>query len=84
VGLPTALQLHWERRLTTDTARLQRTLAGSIVRVSVTPQPIEASAIRAALALGSAGRERVRGLLPASVLDYIDRNQLYRSAPDAS
>lgn len=82
-GLPASLQVHWERRLTTDPARLERTLAGSIVRVAVTPQPIEARAIRAALALGPAGRDQVRGLLPASVLDYIDRNQLYRSAPDA-
>jgi len=82
-GLPASLQVHWERRLTTDPARLERTLAGSIIRVAVTPQPIEASAIRAALALGPAGRDQVRGLLPVSVLDYIDRNQLYRSAPDA-
>ena len=77
-GLPAPLQVHWERRLTTDTARLERTLAGSIVRVAITPQPIEARAIRAALALGTAGREQARGLLPAAVLDYIDRNQLYR------
>jgi nicotinate-nucleotide adenylyltransferase len=82
-GLPASLQVHWERRLTTDTARLERTLAGSIMRVTVTPQPIAASTIRAELALGTAGRERVRGLLPASVLDYIDRNQLY-SSTDAS
>ena len=83
-GLPPALQVHWERRLTTDPARLERTLAGSIARVAVTPQPIAASAIRAELAQGAAGRERVRGLLPATVLDYIDRNHLYRSEPDAS
>jgi nicotinate-nucleotide adenylyltransferase len=78
-GLPASLRVHWERRLTTDSARLERTLAGSIVRVPVEPQPIAAREIRAALALGSVGRERVRGLLPAAVLDYIDRNQLYRS-----
>ena len=70
------LQVHWERRLSTDLARLERTLAGSIVRVAVTPQPIAAREIRALLAKGAA--ERVRGLLPASVLDYIDRNRLYR------
>jgi nicotinate-nucleotide adenylyltransferase len=81
--LPASLQVHWQRRLTTDTSRLERTLAGSIVRVTVTPQPIAARAIRAALALGAAGRDQVRGLLPAAVLDYIDRNQLY-CAPDAS
>ncbi|HZI82318.1 MAG TPA: nicotinate-nucleotide adenylyltransferase [Casimicrobiaceae bacterium] len=83
-SLEPPLQLHWERRLTTDTARLERTLAGSIARVAVTPQPIAASAIRAELALGDAGRERVRGLLPATVLDYIGRNHLYRPEPDAS
>jgi nicotinate-nucleotide adenylyltransferase len=77
--LPPPLRVHWERRLTTDPLRLERTLAGSIVRVSVTPQPIAATEIRAALARGPAGREQVRGLLPATVLDYIDRNQLYRS-----
>jgi nicotinate-nucleotide adenylyltransferase len=82
--LPEPLRTHWERRLTTDTARLARTLAGSIVRVAVTPQPIAASAIRAELARGRAGRERVRGLLPAAVLDYIDRNHLYRPPTDAS
>jgi nicotinate-nucleotide adenylyltransferase len=83
-GLPPQLQVHWERRLTTDTARLERTLAGSIARLAVTPQPIAASAIRAELARGAAGLERVRGLLPATVLDYIDRNHLYRLEPDAS
>lgn len=81
--LPPPLQIHWERRLTTDPLRLERTLAGSIVRVAVTPQPIAATEIRAALTRGTAGREQVRGLLPAAVLDYIDRNQLYRSLPDA-
>jgi nicotinate-nucleotide adenylyltransferase len=79
IELPPALEVHWQRRLTTDPARLERTLAGSIVRVPVTPQPIAATAIRAALARGSAGRAEIRGLLPSAVLDYIDRNQLYRS-----
>src|SRR5258708_19272883 len=66
--LPEALQVHCDRRPTTDTARLERTLSGSIVRVAVTPQPIAASEIRAALARGPAGRDEVRGLLPAAVL----------------
>ena len=82
--LPAMLKMHWERRLTTDPMRLERTLAGAIVRVPVAPQPISASAIRAALARGAAGFAEVRGLLPAAVLAYIDRNQLYRSVPDAS
>jgi nicotinate-nucleotide adenylyltransferase len=78
VALPPALEVHWQRRLTTDPARLERTLAGSIVRVQITPQPISASAIRAALARGAQGRAEVGGLLPSAVLDYIDRNHLYR------
>jgi nicotinate-nucleotide adenylyltransferase len=84
VALPPALEVHWQRRLTTDPARLERTLAGSILRVQVTPQPIAATAIRAALARGAQDRSAVRGLLPAAVLDYIDRNQLYRPLPVAS
>lgn len=84
LALPPALEVHWQRRLTTDPARLERTLAGSIVRVQVTPQPIAATAIRAALARGARGRSEVCGLLPAAVLDYIDRNQLYRPLPVAS
>ena len=83
-ALSPTLKVHWERRLTTDPMRLARTLSGAILRVPVTPQPISASAIRAALARGAAGMSEVRGLLPAAVLAYIDRNQLYRSLPDAS
>jgi nicotinate-nucleotide adenylyltransferase len=82
--LPAALRTQWERRLTTDAMRLERSLGGAILRVDVTPQPISASAIRAALAHGPAGCNSVRGLLPASVLAYIDRNQLYRSDQDAT
>ena len=82
-ALPTTLKTHWERRLTTDPMRLERTLSGAILRVPVAPQPISASAIRAALARGAAGMSEVRGLLPATVLAYIDRNHLYRPLPDA-
>jgi nicotinate-nucleotide adenylyltransferase len=80
---PPALQEQWERRLTTDPSRLSRQLSGAIVRQKVTPQPISATEIRAALARGAAGRAEVRGLLPPAVLAYIDRNQLYRPPPDA-
>ena len=83
-ALPPQLREQWERRLTTDPSRLSRQLAGSIVRVPVAPQPISATAIRAALARGAPGRAEVAGLLPATVLAYIDRNQLYRSPPDAT
>jgi nicotinate-nucleotide adenylyltransferase len=83
-SLPLALRVQWDRRLCTDRARLARQLAGSIFTLTVTPQPISASAIRAALARGRQGRDQIRSLLPAAVLAYIDRNQLYRPAPDAS
>jgi len=82
-ALAPPLREQWERRLTTDPARLSRQLAGSIVRVPVPPQLISATAIRAALARGVAGRAEVAGLLPATVLAYIDRNQLYRPETDA-
>ncbi|MDQ6917026.1 MAG: nicotinate-nucleotide adenylyltransferase [Pseudomonadota bacterium] len=80
---PAPLQEQWHRRMATDPSRISRQLAGAIVRQSVTPQPISATQIRAALAEGAAGRAQVRGLLPSAVLAYIDRNQLYRSIPDA-
>jgi len=80
---PPTLQEQWHRRLTTDPSRLSRQLSGAIVRQSVTPQPISSTAIRTALAAGASGRKGLGGLLPASVLAYIDRNQLYRSLPDA-
>ncbi len=82
-ALAPPLREQWERRLTTDPARLARQLAGSIVRVAVAPQPISATLIRAALARGAAGHAEVAGLLPAPVLAYIERNQLYRPRPDA-
>ena len=83
-ALPPKLREQCERRLTTDPSRLSRQLAGSIVRVPVAPQAISATAIRAALAQGAAGRAEVAGLLPATVLAYIEHNQLYRPRPDAT
>lgn len=82
-ALAPQLRTQWERRVATDPSRLSRQLAGAIVRVPVAPQPISASAIRAELAQGAAGRAQVAGLLPPAVLTYIDRNQLYRSPTDA-
>jgi nicotinate-nucleotide adenylyltransferase len=82
-ALAPPLREQWERRLTTDPSRLARQLAGSIMRVPVAPQPISATTIRAALAQGAAGRTEVAGLLPATVLAYIERNQLYRPRTDA-
>jgi nicotinate-nucleotide adenylyltransferase len=82
-ALEPAVRIQCERRLTTDPMRLSRQLAGAIIRQPVTPQPISATELRAALAGGADARMRIRGLLPAAVLAYIERNQLYRSVPDA-
>lgn len=82
-ALEPPLKIQCERRLTTDPMRLSRQLAGAVIRLAVTPQPISATALRAALAAGAEARARIRGLLPAAVLAYIERNQLYRSVPDA-
>ena len=54
-----------------------RAPAGAIYRQDVTPQPISATAIRAALARGPDGAAELHGLLPAGVLSYIARNGLY-------
>ena len=75
------LRQTWEQRRTDDLAALRTRPAGSIVRLDVVPQPISATAIRAALARGTV--EAVRGLLPAAVLAYIENHRLYGIHPDA-
>jgi len=82
-ALPPELAAEWSRRLRTDATALATAAAGTLLRPVVTAHPISASAIRAQLARGREGVAAVRGLLPAAVLAYIDRNQLYRSRPDA-
>lgn len=52
---------------------LQEAPAGRLAFLSVSPQDISATRIRAALARG----ESVQGLLPEAVLDYIRTNQVY-------
>jgi nicotinate-nucleotide adenylyltransferase len=74
--LPPALAPEWERRHASAAEALSAAPAGAIVRVAITPHPISASTIRAALARGDAAA--VRGLLPPAVLAYIERNRLYR------
>lgn len=78
------LHREWDRRRTTDPAALESTPAGAIYALSIPPQPIAATAIRRALANGPRGIDAVRGMVPPAVLAYIDRNQLYRSRPDAT
>ncbi len=77
-ALPPALAAEWTARLTDDRVRLESTAAGAIYRQTITPHDISSTAIRQVLAQGPSGIARVRGLLPAAVLAYIDRNQLYR------
>jgi len=83
-AMPPALADEWARRLRRDGAALVEESAGAIVTQPISAHPISASAIRTQLARGAAGIAAVRGLLPAAVLAYIDRNQLYRSRPDAT
>jgi len=82
-ALPPVLADEWSQRLHRDATILAAEPAGSIVTQPITAHAIAASAIRAQLARGAEGIAAVRGLLPAAVLAYIDRNQLYRSRPDA-
>jgi nicotinate-nucleotide adenylyltransferase len=82
-ALPPDLGREWSRRFDSDVGVLAEKPAGAIIVQPITAHAIAASAIRAQLALGPKGIVAVRGLLPAAVLAYIDRNQLYRSRPDA-
>jgi nicotinate-nucleotide adenylyltransferase len=82
--LPPELAGEWSKRHTSDASALAATTAGAILTQPITAHAIAASAIRAQLARGADGVNAVRGLLPAAVLAYIDRNQLYRSRPDAT
>jgi nicotinate-nucleotide adenylyltransferase len=83
-ALPPSLAEEWTRRLRSDPRVLASEPAGAIVVQPTTPHDISASAIRRDLARAPDGLAAVRGLLPAAVLAYIDRNQLYRPHPDAT
>lgn len=75
--MPDALAAQWRARHVTEPAALRSTPAGAIYQQSIAPHPISATWIRAQLARGKAGRDSVRGLLPPSVLAYIDQHHLY-------
>jgi nicotinate-nucleotide adenylyltransferase len=77
-ALPPPLAAEWATRLANDRALLDSTPAGTIYRQAISPHAISSTAIRRALGMGPSGIAQVRGLLPAAVLAYIDRNQLYR------
>jgi len=82
-SLPAPLAQQAQRRSVDRSEVLWSTPAGSIYFQPVTPQPISASAIRDLLAgapqVTETINERLRTLLPAAVLTYIDHKQLYRS-----
>jgi nicotinate-nucleotide adenylyltransferase len=82
--LPRELAAEWAKRFVRDAATLARAHAGAVILQPITAHPISASAIRERLAEGAAGIAAVRGLLPATVLAYIERNQLYRPRQDAT
>jgi nicotinate-nucleotide adenylyltransferase len=71
------LAAEWKSRLADRPDLLFSAPAGSIYEQAIAPLPISATAIRAQLARGAAGREAVRPLLPAAVLRYIDQHHLY-------
>jgi nicotinate-nucleotide adenylyltransferase len=83
-ALPAVLAKEWTKRLSGDVTALTAAPAAAIILQQVTAHPISASAIRACLDRGAEGIAAVRGLLPAAVLAYIERNQLYRSRQDAT
>jgi nicotinate-nucleotide adenylyltransferase len=74
--LPAPLAAHWSRRIAGSDA-LDRAPAGAIVRIAIAPHAISASALRADLAAGRIRDVATRGLLPASVLAYIEQHRLY-------
>jgi nicotinate-nucleotide adenylyltransferase len=73
-ALPQGLADEVKQRLAPRADVLHHLPAGSVLRQTLTPLDISATAIRAEI---RAGRS-VRYLLPDSVLDYIHRNQLYK------
>ena len=83
--LPPELARERSSRVSDDASVLFSQTAGAIIEPHVTAHPISASTIRDCLAgRGDAGIDSVRGLLPAAVLAYIERNHLYLSSQDAT
>lgn len=74
-AMPDPLRHEYQARVCEDPPQLRAAPAGLVVPFAMTPMEISATAIRAALYRG----ERPTDLLPAAVLDYIDRHTLYRS-----
>ena len=73
-SLPGALRKIYLRRLAASTAILRRDSAGAVYSTQITALDIAATQIRGLLAGGGSARY----LVPDAVLDYIDRNRLYK------
>lgn len=81
-GLSADLSAVWRERRVDDPRLLRERPAGTIYVQPVTAQPISSSFIRSRLAAASPAVE-IAGLLPASVLAYIETHRLYRHVPHA-
>jgi nicotinate-nucleotide adenylyltransferase len=77
-AMPASLLDEWRIRKTDDVRLLRDRFAGSIYVQQVVANPISSSAIRAALNGRKEKPVEIAGLLPPSVLAYIEARQLYR------
>jgi len=73
-SLPGPLRQVYLQRLAVDSGALRTGTAGSILTREITALDISATAVRERLARGASPRY----LVPDPVLDYIDRNHLYK------
>jgi len=73
-GQPTPVLPAWAReRFAEDSSMVHQTPGGRLVFVRVAPQDISATRIRERLAAGTS----VDGLLPGTVIDYIQKHRIY-------
>ena len=79
-ALEPALAAEWKARHTNDRDVLFSRPAGAIYEQAIPPHPISATSVRESLAAG----EPVSGLLPPTVIAYIDQHRLYQAAKDAT
>jgi len=82
--LPAPLRAEWEARAIADPTLLRNAPAGLIYEQPVTPQPVSATDVRAAMAGDQAAKSAVATLLPPCVMAYIENHHLYQPAPDGT
>ena len=80
-ALPAALADEWTKRLSRETRRRSPPRPRARSSCSRSPRIRSPRPRYARASSGRRGIAAVRGLLPAAVLAYIERNQLYRSRP---